>query len=220
MILKSAAIILVIVIVLSSCTTAIRQRNIEIKITGDNLEKLDGSIIVEVTDKYLGAVFPSINLSENYILEFNVSQIGSDSYQVESVIKIDVEVLGNLTKKYLLGRYLTVCVLILREIGGLEDSNRLSRGRIINRLIWSIDRFKLNSEGIRYVEIPLQYETNDVSENASMFIFALGTPTGILARGKPVFARGRIELEFLYNISDIIDQTPPVTVCILEGKIR
>lgn len=88
----------------------------------------------------------------------------------------------------------------MRERGNSETSNYLYRGRLLDRLLWSIDRFNLVSTGEKYIEIPFQYVTNLASENATMRIFALGTPTGILAKDKHVFACKLVNLEFLYNL--------------------
>jgi len=215
MIQKHVAIIAVIVIILllGTTVTAIKQRNLKIENTEDNVVKLNGSIIAEVSDKYLGAVFPSLNLSDNYVLEVNVSKISNDAYQVDSVVKIPVEVVNNVTKQYLLGRYLTTFIFIVRK-----NNDALLEGKLIDKILRALGRFNVFSEGEKFVEIPLSYETIDTTENASLYIFALGSLTGVLARDKPVFARKVIDLEFLYNVSDIIDVTPPVTMCILEGE--
>lgn len=198
-ILRISTIIAVVLIILSSCTVSVGTRNIKLSVNEDDGVKLDGSILVEINDTYHGAVFPSINLSSDNIVKFNVTRIDQDTYQVNCILKIDVEVLGNFTKSYPLGRYLTTLILILRENGNSDTSSYLYRGRLIDRLSWSIDRFNLVSAGEKYIEIPLQYVTNLTSENATMRIFALGTPTGILAKDKHVFAHKKVNLTFFYN---------------------
>ena len=115
MIQKSKAIIAITIIILLSSTTvsAFKQRNKIIEITEEeNSLVLDGSIIAEVTDDYLGAVFPSINLSDNYTLEISVEEISDDAYQVDGVVKIPIEVINNVSQEYLLGRYITTFIFI------------------------------------------------------------------------------------------------------------
>ena len=89
---------------------------------------------------------------------------------------------------------------------------------IRNKIIWTFDRFDVNSDEEKYIEIPLDYETSQSSEDVTLLVLAFGTLTGILSKNRTVFAKERIDLKFLYNTSEIIDQTPPITYCILEGK--
>jgi uncharacterized repeat protein (TIGR02543 family) len=194
-----------LMILSSSFSVSIRTSSIKTNVNEDNNIKLNGSILVEITDEYLGAVFPLINLSSNDIFKFNVTSINRDTYQVNYTLRIDIEVLGNLNKSYAFGRYLTTLVLISRENRDSEESSILYRDLILNRLTWVIDRFNLASPGEKFIEIPIQYETNLSSENVTIHIFTLGSLTGFLAKGKIVFDHKLVNLKILHNLL-IIDQ--------------
>jgi len=203
---RTITILSVILMILSSSfTVSIRTSSIKANVNEDNNVKLNGSILVEITDEYLGAAFPLINLSSNDVFKFNVTSINRDTYQVNYTLRIDIEVLGNFNNSYAFGRYLTTLVLISRENRGSEESNILYRDLILNRLIWVIDRFNLVSAGEKFIEIPLQYVTNLSSENVTIHIFTLGSLTGFLAKGKLVFDHKIVNLKILHNLP-IVDQ--------------
>lgn len=215
MLRRAVSIIVVTLILLSSgsMVTAVKYRNLDIESAGDNLVKLDGSIIAEVSDEFFGSVFPSINLSDKYTFEINVSEIEEATYQVDSSVKIPVEVVNDVTKQYLFGRYLTTLIFIVRK-----NRDELLQGRLLGRILRSIERFNVFSEEEKFVEIPLNYNVDNLKENASLYIFAIGSIIGILSGEKPVFVHKRIDLEFLYNATEKIDVTPPTTICIVEGE--
>ena len=62
------------------------------------------------------------------------------------------------------------------------------------------------------------YETEEKSEDIVMHILAIGTIFGIASKGQPIIAYKRIDLEFVYSSDNPQDTTPPVTICILDGK--
>ena len=211
MILRTIAIFGLIVVILSSASIGQIHIHTEIEEAEDEEVKLDGSIIAEISDDYQGAVFPSINLSDSYTLRYNVTQIDTDTYQLDDSLKIDVAVINNATKTYTLGRHLTCFIIFKRET---------TEGRFFDRIQWSFKRFNVFSYEEKYIEIPLNYKVNALSENATLYIFTLGTLTGVFNPDKRIVANKRIDIDFLFSATDLIDTIPPVTICILEGNLR
>jgi len=223
MVYKTAAVISVIFIVLASGSTASNysklKPDISVSKSNDETLWLNGSIIAETGDEYNGAVFPKINISQDDDLKFNVTQIDEGIYHVDSILKIDVEVIGEQTKNYILGRKLKTFILLVRNSDpqGLFGINRLQG--LLDRVVFSFDKFDINSDDDKYISIHLEYDTSATSENVTLNIFAFGTLFGIRSKEKNVFARERIDLKFQYEPIEIIDTNPPVTSCVLEGKL-
>lgn len=213
---KQMVTIAIVMMAISSGTTVIANQNIGVDGVEEDVVKLEGSIVAEIYDEHLVAVSPSINLSDSQILEFNTTKIGDDTYCVDSVLKIDIDVVGNASKRYLLGRYIVTRISIRREEKHILPLRGLLQRWFIGRPL-IVRRINVLSEGKKYVEMPLQYETSGVSENASMYIFVRGAPCRLLARGFPVFAFKKIDLELVYRKSDHFEDTiPPVTICELK----
>jgi len=214
LILRQILAISIVTMAISSGMTAIAYKDVDG--VENDVVQLDGSIVAEIYGEHLVAVSPSINLSDSQILEFNTTKIGDDIYCVDSVLKIDIDVVGNASRRYLLGRYLVTRILIRREEKHILPFRGLRQRWFIGRPL-IVRRINVLSEGEKYVEVPLQYETSGVSENVSMYIFAKGTPIRLLVQGFPVFAFKKIDLELVYCKSDYFEDTiPPVTICELK----
>ena len=208
---KQMVTIAIVMMAILSGTTVIANQNIGVDGVEKDVVKLEGSIVAKIYGGFLGLVSPSINLSNSQILEFNTTKIGDDTYSVDSVLKIDIDVVGNASRRYLLGRCLLIRISIRREGKHILPLRGLLQRWFIGRPL-IVRRINVVRSGEKYVEIPLRYETSCVSENASVYIFAKGTP-----RGFPVFAFKKIDLELVYRKSDYFEDTiPPVTICELK----
>ena len=190
-------------------------------IKSNNLEKeivkLNGSIIANFFNKYIGTISPSINISNNTSIKLNATKTVNNTYYINSIIKIDVEVIGNITRQYLLGRYLLTIILIDRENNTLGNSLfDLLFSRSPSKIVSKIN---ILTEEEKSILIPLEYETTCISENISMHILAIGMPFRLFSQESPGIVYKIINLELTYNISENFDVTPPVTQCILEGEI-
>ena len=213
---KQMVAIAIVTMAISSGTTVIANQNIGVDGVEEDVVKLEGSIVAKIYGGFLGLASPSINLSNSQILEFNTTKIGDDTYCVDSVLKIDIDVVGNVSRRYLPGRYLVIRISIRREEKHILPLRGLLQRWFIGRPL-IVRRINVVRSGEKYVEIPLRYETSCVSENASMYIFARGTPIRLLVRGFPVFAFKKIDLELVYRKSDHFEDTiPPVTICELK----
>jgi len=114
------------------------------------------------------------------------------------LLRINVDVIGNLSNQYRLGRYITIFISIVREN---KDTEPL--GQLFADKLWKMSRINVFSEEEKDIEISLQFETGGVSENASMFIFAMGTPFGRIVSGLPAFEVKRLDLELVYFVSEV-----------------
>lgn len=214
LILRQILAISIVTMAISSGMTAIAYKDVDG--VEKDVVKLEGSIVAEIYDEHLVVVSPSINLSDSQILELNTTKIGDDTYCVDSVLKIDIDIVGNASRRYLLGRYLVTRISIRREEKHILPLRGLLQRWFIGKPL-TIRRINVLSEGEKYVEMPLQYETSGVSENASMYIFVRGASCRLLVRGFPVFAFKKIDLELVYCKSDYFEDTiPPVTICELK----
>lgn len=217
--IQPAISIAVVIILVSSGTMAITYEKTEMEREGieDDVIKLNGSIIATVYNNYLGLVSPSINLSNGQTLEFNASNTGDNTYYIDSVLKIDVEVNNSLSKQLSLVRYLRTHIFIIKHHKKLFPIGNIIKRWFIGKP-WTISRINVISDKNKSIEIPLEYETTEESENASMYILCIGTPRRIFRPGLPIFAFKKINLELVYR-STYNDTTPPVTICEIVGKI-
>jgi len=219
MLKKIAAIVTFILITISLWTTAIGYIDAETGETEDNVVELDGSIIAEIHEEHFGAISLSTNLSKSQTLECNAVKTGDDTYYVNSVLKIDIDVVGNVDGQYLLGRYITIRISIIRENKKILPLRGLLQRWFVGKPLTTI-RINILSKGEKHIELPLQFETNAVSENVTMHIFATRTPPSLfLIRCQPAFISKKIKLELVYKTSNNNDFTPPVTTCELRGEL-
>jgi len=219
-IMHSVTAFSVIIIVTLLVTPTIGSITITLEESEENVVEFNGSIIGKLSEEYFGMVSPSINISEYQTLELNTTKTVNNTYLVDSVLKINVEVIGNIDKQYILGRYLIISIVIRRETENLSFYRASQELDLIEKILKSFSRTNLLSEDEKYIEIPLQYETSCRSENASVYIFAIGFPCRLLSLDEPGFVFKILDLKLIYDSSVIYDEIPPVTVCQLEGTIR
>ncbi len=207
-----------IFIVIFSGSPKIAYNHLETQETFEDIVTLSGTIIARVYEEYLGGVSPIINISENQTLEFNATLTENNTYLVNSLLKIDVEIFGNTSAEYLLGRYLLASILIIREDEDLFSDEFLSGDAILEKFLRSVHRIDVLSKDEKQIEIPLEYETSRPFEDVTMNIFLVGTPGFLLSNGIHIFDYNQIKLELVYDNSTKTDSVPPFTVCELEEE--
>lgn len=180
----------------------------------DNAIVLDGNIVADVGSDRLRVVRPSINLTDGQTIDFNANETSNGTYLIDKTLQINIDVINGTNDNTILGRYITTCIILVKKdrplISGLLKN--LFLGKILN-----INRTNVFSEGEKYIEIPLLYETDETSENIVMHILAIGTI--FASKGQPTITHKKIDLKFVYSSeSPPPDTTPPVTICILDGE--
>jgi len=215
---RSVVSIVIILIIISSGPTGLTDNEESVNVE-ENIVKMEGSIIATIYNENLGLISPSINLSESQILNFNATKTVNDTYHVDNILKIDVEVNGNISRKFLLGRYLRTRIIIVRQYKKLFPIRSILKRWFIGKL-YTVSRINVISNENKTIEIPLDFEITEESENASMYIFCIGTPRRIFRPGFPAFAFKKINVELVYHSTgQYNDTTPPVTTCEIVGKI-
>lgn len=210
--------IAVIVMLILSAKTAVTEDGLDQLEIEQDIVEMEGSIIATIYNDNLGFISPSIDLAKYQVLKFNTTKSLDGTYFVDSVLKIDVDVNGNLSRELLLGRFLKVLIIIVRHNKKLLPIRGILKRWFIGRPL-NIRRINVVSEGNKSIEIPLEFETTEESENASMYILCVGTPRRILRLGPPAFAFNKINVELVYRSTNYYnDTTPPVTTCEIKGK--
>lgn len=217
-IVKSVTITVLILTVIVSGAPKIAYGYLEPQETVEDIVTLNGTIIARVYAEYLGGVSPIINISDNQILEFNATLTEDNTYLVNSLLKINVEVTGNTSGEYLLGRYLLASILIIREGESLFSDDFFLSDVILDKFLRSVRRIDVLSKGEKQIEMPFEYETSLPFEDVVMNVFLLGSPGFLLSNGIHIFDYKTIELEFVYDNSIKNDSDPPFTTCELEEE--
>jgi len=217
-IIQVVTIVSIIFLVIVSGNPKIAHEYLETQETIEDIITLNGSIIARVYEEYRGGVSPIINITDNQTLDFNVTLTENDTYLVNSLLKINVEVFGNTSREYLFGRYLFASILIIREGEDFFSDEAFSSDAILEKFLRSVHRIDVLSSDEKQIEIPLEYETSRPFEDIKMNIFLVGSPGFLLSNGVHIFDHNQIKLEFIYDNSTKTDSVPPYTVCELEEE--
>lgn len=216
--IRSSVSLAIILMIISIGPTALTD-NEKPETFEEDIVKMEGSIIATIYNENLGLISPSINLSKSQILNFNATKTVNDTYYVNRILKIDVEINGNISKELLYNKYLRTLIIIVRQNKKLFPIRDILKRWFIGKPI-TISKINVTSEENKNIEIPLEFETTEESENVSMFILGIGTPGSIIRRGLPAFTFKKINVELVYHSTDYYnDTTPPVTICEIVGKI-
>lgn len=173
---------------------------------------LNGTVKAEwLKDRYLrnqwlGIVSPSINLSEDQTICINLvgEPVENETIYVNRSLRIDIEVIGEPGRLFLLGRYVTTCVLLLRETRGIFPLKGILDRWFAGRIL-TITRTNIASDEEKYIEIPFQYSIANETEGETiqMYVFVWGMFPGDTQSGSdqlPVIEHRVINLEVIYDV--------------------
>ena len=150
--------------------------------------ELEGTIEAEITTSWLGVVIPVVNLTENQTICLDVSGSNGNFY-VNETLRINLGKTGNFTRRlpFILPRYLFVQVFVLQK--KILPLRSIIRGKarktfLLNDPLIGDDK----NMSTPYIDISMNYQISEgiVSENLTMYVFAMGILPGSSNENKTV----------------------------------
>lgn len=180
----------------------------------DDQEKNLGQIKVKINDETLGTVTPTINITENQTIFFNLTKDQNGSYNIDETIKLKINTSNN-NKTYPLGRYLTSIVSLIR-LKENENAINIFNPDFLNKIIWTYHRVNIIEKRNSSIKLPLQYKTKNQQEKIILIILTVGSPGLFYKNQEPFFDFKTTELDFIYGNEVKIDTRPPETSCLIQ----
>lgn len=201
---KIAVIIIFLITILSNTSS----------IAFDDQEKNLGQIKVKINDETLGTVTPTINITENQTIFFNLTKDQNGSYNIDETIKLKINTSNN-NKTYPLGRYLTSIILLIR-LKENENAINIFNPDFLNKIIWTYHRVNIIEKRNSSIKLPLQYKTKNQQEKIILIILTVGSPGLFYKNQEQFFDFKTTELDFIYGNEVEIDTRPPETSCLIQ----